>query len=94
MRNGKGETVHQKVLQKESGMGFREGPPGPSQESNDRASKPENQLSANPNNGIVWKADSGAQPNPPSHLLGSSSSPTTGGILPGLDREEGSFSSI
>lgn len=40
MRNHKGETVQQKVVQKASGMGFREGPAGPTEETS-QASKPE-----------------------------------------------------
>ena len=94
MRNDLGETVEQKVLQKASGMGFREGPPGPSEQSNGSASKPENQL--NSKNGIVWAkdTDSSADKIGPSHLMGSMSAPTSGGILPGLDREAGSYSPL
>lgn len=94
MRNDKGETVEQKITQKASGMGFREGSPGPSEQSSGSASKPENQL--NTKNGIVWakSTDSSADKIGPSHLMGAMDSPTSGGILPGLDREAGSYSPV
>lgn len=88
MRNGKGESVHQKLLQKSSGMGYRDGTngAGPSPYT-DQVTKPENQLSSSGN--LVWKTDSGPQPGPPSHLMGALNEPSSGGILPGLDREKG-----
>ena len=89
MRNGKNESLHQKILQKSSGMGYREGPPGPNLPYTDQASKPENTLVSDSN--IVWKKDSGNKPNPPSHLLGATDQKTSGGILPGLDRESGMY---
>lgn len=94
MRNGKGETVHQKALQKMSGMGYREGPPGPSEESSGQVSKPENQLQMDTKDGVVWSKDTAKPSLPPSHLMGDSDDTTSGGILPGLDREGGSYSSL
>lgn len=94
MRNGKGETVEQKILQKTSGMGYREGPPGPSNESNDRVSKPENLLQTDSKDGLVWAKGTPKPDLPPSHLMGSSNEPSVGGILPGLDREAGTYSPL
>ena len=95
LRNSQGETVLQKVTQKASGMGYREGPAGPSVPgAENRASKPENSLLSDAKTGIVW-ADTTPKPTlPPSHLMKSSEEPTMGGILPGLDREAGSYSAL
>ena len=93
MRNSSGETLEQKVLQKTSGMGYREGPPGPTDASDDgRASKPEAQLSHDKNSKVVWSNDT-AKPTP-SHLMESPDNNTVGGILPGLDREGGNYSPL
>lgn len=94
MRNGTGETVHQKALQKMSGMGFREGPAGPSVISSGQASKPENQLSMDVSDGVVWSSNTSKPKLPPSHLMGGSDEASSGGILPGLDREGGTYSPI
>ena len=89
MRNSKGETVEQKIVQKESGMGYQEGPP-----SGEGVSKPETQLQMK--NGIVWSGETSTSGDKigPSHLMGSVDVPTSGGILPGLDREAGAYSPI
>lgn len=93
MRNHKGETVQQKVVQKASDMGFREGPAGPTEETS-QASKPETQLQSK--NGIVWSESTkhSADAIGPSHLMASTEAPTSGGILPGMDREAGTYSPI
>lgn len=75
-------------------MGYREGAPGPSLLHTNQASKPENQLSTDSKSGVVWASHTPKPDVPPSHLMGSSGEPTVGGILPGLDREAGSYSSV
>ena len=94
MRNHNGETVAQKVTQKASGMGYRDGDVAGPTDSSSQVSKPENQLKSK--NGIVWadNTEQSADAIGPSHLMGSIEAPTSGGILPGLDREQGSYSTV
>lgn len=95
LRNSQGETVLQKVAQKGSGMGYREGPAGPSVPgANNQASKPETALLTDAKTGVVWADDTPKPTLPPSHLMKPSEEPTMGGILPGLDRESSAYSSL